>query len=369
MPRLTRVRAVPWMIVLQSAHARRRALAQPDARRAPRLKHLIVLSRGAPGNLSPEERNEVRDIAARLDSRGLRLGPRARRQAAGVDGGRRIRRDGPAGPHPLRARRGRAAHRASAGWPPGCSTPTRTARPTRTGRSRSRRRTSRARCTWAMRSTARSRTRSSAGTGCAGERTKWILGTDHAGHRHPDAGREAARAARARAARSSAARRSSSACGSGASSTAARSSSSSSASAPPATTTTSASRSTRATSAAVLEVFVALYDKGLIYRDHYMVNWDPGSRARRSATSRSRSARSTTHLYSIAYPLADGGGELVVATVRPETMLADTAVAVHPDDERYAHLSASTAILPLVGPRAADHRRRRTSSPSSARAR
>ena len=79
-----------------------------------------------------------------------------------------------------------------------------------------------------------------------------------------------------------------------------------------------------------------------------MVNWDPGC-ARRSPTSRSRSARVKDTLYSIAYPLASGGGEVVVATVRPETMLADTAVAVHPDDERYAHLVGQEVILPLVG--------------------
>ena len=112
-----------------------------------------------------------------------------------------------------------------------------------------------------------------------------------------------------------------------------------------------------ATSARSLKVFVALYEKGYIYRDNYMVNWDPGSRSAISDLE-VEEREVTDTLYQIAYPLEDGSGEIVVATVRPETMLADTAVAVHPDDERYTHLIGKTAILPLVGPRAADHRRR-----------
>ena len=99
---------------------------------------------------------------------------------------------------------------------------------------------------------------------------------------------------------------------------------------------------------AVQKVFADLHAKGFVYRDNYLVNWDPGA-ARRSRTSRWRSARSTTRC-SAAYQLEDGG-ELVVATVRPETMLADTAVAVHPGDDRYRHLVGRTAILPLVGRR------------------
>jgi valyl-tRNA synthetase len=99
---------------------------------------------------------------------------------------------------------------------------------------------------------------------------------------------------------------------------------------------------------AVLKVFVDLYDKGLIYRDHYMVNWDPGSRSAISDLE-VEDREVTDTLYHIAYPLEDGGGEVVVATVRPETMLADTAIAVHPDDERYRHLIGRTAVLPLVG--------------------
>jgi valyl-tRNA synthetase len=101
---------------------------------------------------------------------------------------------------------------------------------------------------------------------------------------------------------------------------------------------------------AVLEVFVALYRKGLIYRDHYMVNWDPGLRSAISDVE-VEDREETDTLFHIAYPLEDGSGEIVVATVRPETMLADTAVAVNPDDGRYGHLVGRAAILPLVGRR------------------
>ena len=100
---------------------------------------------------------------------------------------------------------------------------------------------------------------------------------------------------------------------------------------------------------AVLKVFVELYEQGLIYRDHYMVNWDPGLRSAISDLEVEDREGVVDTLYSIAYPLASGDGELVVATVRPETMLADTAVAVHPDDERYAHLVGQEVVLPLVG--------------------
>jgi valyl-tRNA synthetase len=102
---------------------------------------------------------------------------------------------------------------------------------------------------------------------------------------------------------------------------------------------------------AVLKVFVELYEQGLIYRDHYMVNWDPGLRSAISDLEVEEREDIVDTLYSIAYPLASGEGELVVATVRPETMLADTAVAVHPDDERYAGLVGQEVVLPLVGRR------------------
>ncbi len=102
---------------------------------------------------------------------------------------------------------------------------------------------------------------------------------------------------------------------------------------------------------AVLKVFVELYEQGLIYRDYYMVNWDPVLQSAISDLEVEEHEGEVDTLYSIAYPLASGEGELVVATVRPETMLADTAVAVHPGDERYAHLVGQEAILPLVGRR------------------
>jgi valyl-tRNA synthetase len=99
---------------------------------------------------------------------------------------------------------------------------------------------------------------------------------------------------------------------------------------------------------AVLRVFVTLYDRGLIYRDRYMVNWDPGSRSAISDLE-VEDREVTDTLYYIDYPLASGSGAITVATVRPETMLADTAIAVHPEDERYRRLIGETAILPLVG--------------------
>jgi valyl-tRNA synthetase len=102
---------------------------------------------------------------------------------------------------------------------------------------------------------------------------------------------------------------------------------------------------------AVLKVFVDLHEQGLIYRDNYMVNWDPGLRSAISDLEVEERDGVVDTLYSIAYPLAAGDGELVVATVRPETMLADTAVAVHPGDERYARLVGQEVVLPLVGRR------------------
>ena len=102
--------------------------------------------------------------------------------------------------------------------------------------------------------------------------------------------------------------------------------------------------------AAVIKVFVDLYDKGLIYRDNYMVNWDPGTRSAISDLEVEDREVSDT-LYYVDYPLEDGSGVVTVATVRPETMLADTAVAVNPGDERYTHLVGRHATLPLVGRR------------------
>jgi valyl-tRNA synthetase len=98
---------------------------------------------------------------------------------------------------------------------------------------------------------------------------------------------------------------------------------------------------------AVMEVFVALYEQGFIYRDRYIVNWDPGSQSAISDLEVEEREETDT-LYSIRYDL-EGGGSVTIATVRPETLLADTAVAVNPHDERYRELVGRTAILPLVG--------------------
>ncbi len=101
---------------------------------------------------------------------------------------------------------------------------------------------------------------------------------------------------------------------------------------------------------AVTLVFVRLFEKGLIYRDNYMVNWDPGLRSAISDLEVEQRRVEDT-LYQIDYPLESGSGSITVATVRPETMLADTALAVNPHDERYTRLIGETAILPLVGRR------------------
>jgi valyl-tRNA synthetase len=101
---------------------------------------------------------------------------------------------------------------------------------------------------------------------------------------------------------------------------------------------------------AVYRVFKVLYDKGYIYRDNYMVNWDPGTRSAISDLEvENREVEDA--LYSIDYPLEGSERVLTVATVRPETMLADTAVAVNPEDERYADLVGRFCTLPLVGRR------------------
>ena len=183
----------------------------------------------------------------------------------------------------------------------------------------------------------------------AGRRTKWILGTDHAGIAtqaqvekalraeglsRQQLGREAFVRARVGVAR--ALRRT-------------RSSSSSSASAPPATTPKSASRSTRATHRAVVEVFVALYEQGLHLPRPLHRQLGPGL-ALGDLRPRGRGARARRDtLYSIALRPGGRRARSTIATVRPETMLGDTAVAVHPEDERYRELVGRTAILPLVG--------------------
>jgi valyl-tRNA synthetase len=101
---------------------------------------------------------------------------------------------------------------------------------------------------------------------------------------------------------------------------------------------------------AVYRVFTALHERGYIYRDNYMVNWDPGSRSAISDLEVVNREIEDT-LYEIDYPLEDSSEVLTIATVRPETMLADTAVAVNPEDERYADLVGKHCVLPLVGRR------------------
>src|SRR6476646_2234298 len=99
--------------------------------------------------------------------------------------------------------------------------------------------------------------------------------------------------------------------------------------------------------AAVIESFVRLHEDGLIYRGQRLVNWDP---VLKTAISDLEvvNEEEDGHLWSISYPLADGSGSLTVATTRPETMLGDTAVMVHPEDERYAHLIGKRVKLPLT---------------------
>ncbi|RZO78479.1 MAG: valine--tRNA ligase, partial [OM182 bacterium] len=105
---------------------------------------------------------------------------------------------------------------------------------------------------------------------------------------------------------------------------------------------------------AVQQVFIRLFDEGLIYRGKRLVNWDPALGTAISDLEVENNEEQG-HLWHFRYPLADGAKTLddkdylVVATTRPETMLGDTAVAVHPEDERYAHLVGQHIMLPLVG--------------------
>lgn len=101
-------------------------------------------------------------------------------------------------------------------------------------------------------------------------------------------------------------------------------------------------------SKAVREVFVKLYEKKLIYRGKYIINWDP---ATKTAISDIEVIYKDVQgaFYHMRYPLADGSGHIEIATTRPETMLGDTAVAVHPRDERYQHLIGKKVILPIIG--------------------
>src|ERR1700733_12931766 len=94
---------------------------------------------------------------------------------------------------------------------------------------------------------------------------------------------------------------------------------------------------------AVAKVFVDLYQKGYVYRDRYLVNWDPGSGSAISDLE-VEDREVTDTLYYVDYPLASGSGSITVATVRPETMLADSAIAVHPDDDRYRRVIGGKGV-------------------------
>lgn len=101
-------------------------------------------------------------------------------------------------------------------------------------------------------------------------------------------------------------------------------------------------------SRAVREVFVRLYEKGLIYQGNRIINWCPDCQTALS-DAEVEYEEQASHIWHLRYPLSDGSGEIVVATTRPETMLGDTAVAVHPDDPRYTEMVGKTVDLPLTG--------------------
>lgn len=100
-------------------------------------------------------------------------------------------------------------------------------------------------------------------------------------------------------------------------------------------------------SEAVRKVFVSLYEKELIYRGEYIINWDPQAKTALSDIEVIHKDLEGA-FYHVSYPLVDGSGVLEIATTRPETMLGDTAIAVHPEDERYQDLIGKMVILPLV---------------------
>ena len=101
-------------------------------------------------------------------------------------------------------------------------------------------------------------------------------------------------------------------------------------------------------SRAVAEVFVKLYEKGLVYRGNYIINWCPRCQTALS-DEEVEYDEVQAHMYHLRYPIKDSEEFIHVATTRPETMLGDTAVAVHPNDERYTDLKDKTIILPIIG--------------------
>ena len=101
-------------------------------------------------------------------------------------------------------------------------------------------------------------------------------------------------------------------------------------------------------SASVIKMFVQLYEKGLIYRGFRMVNWDPEAQTTLSDEEVIYEERNGK-LYYIAYELVGSDEKLTIATTRPETLLGDTAICVHPEDERFTHLHGKKAIVPIAG--------------------
>ncbi|QGY40051.1 valine--tRNA ligase [Pseudodesulfovibrio cashew] len=99
---------------------------------------------------------------------------------------------------------------------------------------------------------------------------------------------------------------------------------------------------------AVRQVFVKLYEEGLVYKGDYIINWCNRCHTALADDEVEHEAK-PGHLHHVKYPLADGSGHLIVATTRPETMLADTAIAVNPEDDRFNQLIGKEAVLPLVG--------------------
>src|SRR5690625_3633902 len=98
---------------------------------------------------------------------------------------------------------------------------------------------------------------------------------------------------------------------------------------------------------AVQEVFIKLYEKDLIYRGEYIINWDPKTKTALSDIEVIHK-EVNGHFYHMRYPIKDSDDWIEIATTRPETMLGDTAVAVHPKDDRYQHLIGKKIILPII---------------------
>ncbi len=180
-----------------------------------------------------------------------------------------------------------------------------------------------------------------------GDDTLWQMGTDHAGIATQMVVERQLNAAGTEPHATSAARPSSSASGNGRQHPAAPSRSSCAGSARRSTGRANASRWTRASRAPVTEVFVRLHEEGLIYRGKRLVNWDPVLLTALSDLE-VLSTEEEGSLWHLRYPLEDGSGHLVVATTRPETLLGDSAVAVHPEDERYRALIGKRVRLPLT---------------------